>query len=152
VILLWQHWDQFLYVILRIIFGVFQEVKQASEKIRYNHALRKHVDIILQKCPETLSSSISRNEDYEDYNKSIDTPSEKALAKLHRNVMYAMQTNQRHQTQWNMMMQQAFELEDRILNDISVDKHYKHSFPVLRHHILQRIYNPQVGKLEGSLP
>lgn len=98
-------------------------------------------------CPDSLRNSVSRTEDYEDYNKSIDTPSEKGLAKLHRNVMYAMQTNMRHQTQWSMMMQQAFELEDRIMNDISLNKQYKHSFPVMRHSLVQKFYTPQIGKI-----
>lgn len=102
--------------------------------------------ILIFQCPESLRSSVSRTEDYEDYNKSIDTPSEKSLAKLHRNVMYAMQTNTRHQTQWNMMLQQAFELEDRILNDISVDRQYKHSFPVLRPQLVTKVYTPQMGR------
>ncbi|KAL4235670.1 LMBR1 domain-containing protein 2 [Mactra antiquata] len=123
---------------------VLEEVKQASEKIRYNHSLRKHVETILEKCPESLKSSVSRTEDYEDYNKSIETPSEKALVKLHRNVIYAVQTNKRHQTQWSMMMQKAFELEDRILNDMSIDKNYKHSFPVARNKIFKQFYTPNV--------
>ena len=88
---------------------------------------------------------MSRTEDYEDYNKSIETPSEKALVKLHRNVIYAMQTNKRHQTQWSMMMQKSFELEDRILNDMSIDKRYKHSFPVQRNRIVQRFFTPNIG-------
>ncbi|XP_052775817.1 G-protein coupled receptor-associated protein LMBRD2-like isoform X2 [Mya arenaria] len=123
---------------------VLEEVKQASEKIRYNHSLRKHVETILEKCPESVKNSISRNEDYEDYNKSIDTPAEKSLAKLHRNVIYAMQTNKRHQTQWSMMMQTAFNLEDQILNEMSVDKRYKHSFPVQRNKLMQQFFTPTI--------
>ena len=92
-----------------------------------------------------MQTCASRTEDYEDYNKSIDTPSEKALVKLHRNVIHAMQTNKRHQTQWSMMMGQAFNLEDRIMNEMSVDKRYKHSFPVQRHWIVQRIYSSNAG-------
>ncbi|XP_060552917.1 G-protein coupled receptor-associated protein LMBRD2-like [Ruditapes philippinarum] len=123
---------------------VLEEVKQASEKIRYNHSLRRHVETILEKCPDSVRNSVSRTEDYEDYNKSIETPSEKALVKLHRNVIYAMQTNKRHQTQWSMMMQKSFELEDRILNDMSIDKRYKHSFPVQRNRIVQRFFTPNI--------
>ena len=92
-----------------------------------------------------MKNSVSRTEDYEDYNKSIDTPSEKTLAKLHRNVIYAMQTNKRHQTQWNMMIEKAFNLEDLILNEMSADRRYKHSFPPQRSSILQKFYNPVVG-------
>ncbi|XP_052274566.1 G-protein coupled receptor-associated protein LMBRD2-like isoform X2 [Dreissena polymorpha] len=123
---------------------VLEEVKQASEKIRYNHSLRRHVETILEKCPETVRNSVSRTEDYEDYNKSIDTPSEKSLAKLHGSVIYSMQTNKRHQTQWSMMMQKAFDLEDLILNEVSMDRRYKHSFAVQRNAVLQKFFTPTV--------
>ena len=93
-----------------------------------------------------MRNSVSRTEDYEDYNKSIDTPSEKTLAKLHRNVIHAMQTNQRHQTQWSMMMKQAFDLEDVIMNEMSVDRRYKSSLPVQRRSLVQRIYSPTTGQ------
>lgn len=123
---------------------VLEEVKQASEKIRYNHALRKHVDTILLKCPESMKTSVSRTEDYEDYSVSIDTPSESALVKMHRNVIYAMQTNTRHQTQWTNMMEKAFQLEDMIINEISADHKYKNSFPPGRHPLIQKIYTPKI--------
>lgn len=123
---------------------VLEEVKQAAEKIRYNHALRKHVETILEKCPESVRNSVSRTEDYEDYNKSIETPSEKALVKLHRNVIHAMQTHKRHQTQWNMMMQKALDLEDRKNNETSMDKRYMHSFPPIRNRIVQRFFTPSI--------
>lgn len=123
---------------------VLEEVKQASEKIRYNHSLRKHVETILLKCPESMRKSISRNEDYEDYNKSIDTPSEKSLVKLHRNVIHAMQTNTRHQTQWNNMMKKAFSLQDILSNETSIDKRYKHSFSEGRPSFVRNIYTPTV--------
>lgn len=123
---------------------VLEEVRQASEKIRYNHSLRKHVDIILLRCPESLRNSASRNEDYEDYNKSIDTPSEKSLVKLHRNVIHYMQTNTRHQTQWNNMMKKAFSLQDVIQNEASLDRRYKHSFSEGRPNFIRNIYTPTV--------
>ena len=87
--------------------------------------------------------------DYEDYNKSIDTPAEKSLVKLHRNVIHAMQTNTRHQTQWSNMMAKAFRLEDVIMNETSIDRRYKHSFSEGRPSFIRNIYTPTAGNVNS---
>ncbi|KAL3869675.1 hypothetical protein ACJMK2_042337 [Sinanodonta woodiana] len=125
---------------------VLEEIKKASENIRYNHPLRQHIDTILLKCPESMRKTVSRNvDDYEDYNKTYDIPAEKELVKLHRTVMFATQTHKRHQTQWNSLMEKALLLEDILMNEGSFDKKFKHTLSVDDSSGLFRtIYTPTV--------
>ena len=73
--------------------SLFQDVKKSAETIRYNHPLRKCVDTILTKCPESVQETVRRStrEDYQDYNNPTETPTEKSLVRLHKNVIKAMQ-------------------------------------------------------------
>ncbi|CAG12426.1 unnamed protein product, partial [Tetraodon nigroviridis] len=69
-----------------------QEVRKISESIKYNHPLRKYVDTILRKCPVEYQEKMGRNmDDYEDFDDKQNTyPSEKSLAKLHKQVSVAV--------------------------------------------------------------
>lgn len=100
---------------------VLDEIKKVSEKIKYNHPLRKHIDTILLKCPETMRHAVPQNnDDYEDYNRSsIDIPSEKTLVRLHKRVIQDSQNHHRTHAQWNSLMQKAIDLEDVERNEQS---------------------------------
>ncbi|PVD23083.1 hypothetical protein C0Q70_16345 [Pomacea canaliculata] len=67
---------------------VLEEVRRCTEKIRYNHPLRKHLDTILAKCPESIHQSLRTTnlDDYEDYGPSAAAPdvSVPSLVKLHK--------------------------------------------------------------------
>ncbi|GAB1603134.1 LMBR1 domain-containing protein 2-like [Argonauta hians] len=125
---------------------VLEEIKQASESIRYNHYLRKHVDTILMKCPENFRKSIQRNvDDYEDYDSRMDSPTERTLVRLHKRVIRASQIYQRTQCQWNMLMEKVFALEDVANNEVNTDhvfKHYSSSNSVTG--IARKFYTPKV--------
>ncbi|CAH1775347.1 unnamed protein product [Owenia fusiformis] len=106
-----------------------EDVKKASETIRYNHPLRKCVDTILLKCPENLQNQVSRNrDDFQDFNNPTETPTEKSLVRLHKNVIKTSQTHRRTQTQWVTAMEKAVELEDIAANEISPDRKFRRSF------------------------
>ncbi|KAJ8305917.1 hypothetical protein KUTeg_016462 [Tegillarca granosa] len=121
-----------------------KEIKQISEKIKYNHPLRKHVDTILLKCPESMRHSVSRNkDDYEDYDTSRDIPTEKTLVKLHKRVIEKSQAHKRTHAQWNMLKERAFELEDIEANEGNRDRTFKHSFTPTNRGLLSTIYTPQ---------
>ncbi|XP_052090469.1 G-protein coupled receptor-associated protein LMBRD2-like [Mytilus californianus] len=110
---------------------VLEEIKQVSDKVRYNNPLRQHVDTVLSKCPESLRKSVKPNvDDYEDYNAVQDVISEKALVKLHKRVIQASQTHRRTQIQWNNLMEKAFSLEDEEMNRNSPERRFKRSFMV----------------------
>eukprot|EP00066_Takifugu_rubripes_P029394 XP_011618660.1 PREDICTED: LMBR1 domain-containing protein 2-B-like [Takifugu rubripes] len=110
---------------------VMEEVRKISESIKYNHPLRKYVDTILRKCPVEYQEKMGRNmDDYEDFDDKQNTyPSEKSLAKLHKQVIYAVQRHNRTRVQWQMLLQQAIHLEDVAKNETSLTHQFVHSFP-----------------------
>ncbi|XP_020625669.1 LMBR1 domain-containing protein 2-like [Orbicella faveolata] len=86
---------------------VLEEVSRASEVLRYRHPLRKHLEVIIKKFPESSQSNFNRGTDdyvdYEDYLKETgsritETYTEKSLAKLHKRVITITHTWKR--TQW----------------------------------------------------
>ncbi|KAL5016235.1 hypothetical protein ScPMuIL_005824 [Solemya velum] len=124
---------------------ILEEIKRASDNIRYNHPLRKHMDTILFKCPESMRQSVKKNiDDYEDYSKAQDTLSEKALVRLHKRVIRASQTNHRTQTQWNLLLEKCFDLEDMSANEGRQDRIYKHSFGDYNRGFWRSIYTPTI--------
>lgn len=115
---------------------VLEEVTQASVALRYRHPLRKYLEVIIQKCPESSQSSFSRGTDdyvdYDDYlketgSKVSETYTEKSLVKLHKQVIVVTHTSKRTLCQWNMQLEKVFELEDLSRNAGSSDRHYKSS-------------------------
>ncbi|XP_064153409.1 G-protein coupled receptor-associated protein LMBRD2a isoform X2 [Anguilla rostrata] len=108
-----------------------EEVRKLSESIKYNNPLRKCVDTILRKCPVDYQEKMGRNmDDYEDYDERRSTyPSEKSFAKLHKQVIYAVQRHNRTQVQWRILLEQAFHLEDVARNETSPSRLFVRSFP-----------------------
>ncbi|XP_062410458.1 G-protein coupled receptor-associated protein LMBRD2B isoform X2 [Sardina pilchardus] len=109
---------------------VMEEVRKVSESIKYNHPLRKNIDTILRKCPVDYQEKMGRNmDDYEDFDDKRNTyPSEKSLAKLHKQTIYAVQRHNRTRVQWQMLLEEAFHLEDVAKNETSSSREFVHSF------------------------
>ncbi|XP_069043015.1 G-protein coupled receptor-associated protein LMBRD2B isoform X1 [Lepisosteus oculatus] len=109
---------------------VMEEVRKVSESIKYNHPLRKYIDTILRKCPTDYQEKMGRNmDDYEDFDDKQNTyPSEKSLTKLHKQVIYAVQRHNRTQVQWQILLEQAFHLEDVAKNEASATRQFVRSF------------------------
>ena len=80
---------------------ILGEIRIIAEKIKYNHPLRKCVDLIIKKCPQSFRNNLRRNvEDYTDYEENDNgrnsgIPSEKALVKLHSKLIKSLQVNNR---------------------------------------------------------
>uniref|UniRef100_A0A3Q2P1F0 LMBR1 domain containing 2b n=1 Tax=Fundulus heteroclitus TaxID=8078 RepID=A0A3Q2P1F0_FUNHE len=110
---------------------VMEEVRKVSESIKYNHPLRKCIDTVLRKCPIDYQEKMGRNmDDYEDFDdKQNSYPTEKSLVKLHKQVIYAVQRQNRTRVQWQILLQQAIHLEDVAKNETSVGRQFVHSFP-----------------------
>ncbi|KAK1788308.1 hypothetical protein P4O66_016748 [Electrophorus voltai] len=110
---------------------VMEEVRKANESIKYNHPFRKYIDTILRKCPIEYQEKMGRNmDDYEDFDDKQNTyPSERSLEKLHKQVIYAVQRNNRTRVQWQILLDQAFHLEDVAKNETSLSHQFVHSFP-----------------------
>uniref|UniRef100_A0A8C1WYM2 LMBR1 domain containing 2b n=1 Tax=Cyprinus carpio TaxID=7962 RepID=A0A8C1WYM2_CYPCA len=109
---------------------VMEEVRKINESIKYNHPLRKNVDTILRKCPVEYQEKMGRNmDDYEDFDDKHNTyPTERSLSKLHKQVIYAVQRHNRTRVQWQILLEQAFHLEDVAKNETSTSRQFIHSF------------------------
>jgi len=110
-----------------------QAVTKASQEIRYNSSLRKHVDTIIKKCPEASEGQFSKaTDDYVDYDdvndRGIQMYSEKYLVDLHRKVIVITERAHRTNVQWNMLLQKAFQLDDIERNRGNRDRIFKTSF------------------------
>ncbi|RMC16621.1 hypothetical protein DUI87_06559 [Hirundo rustica rustica] len=129
---------------------IMEEVRKVSESIKYNHPLRKCVDTILKKCPTEYQERMGRNmDDYEDFDERQNSyPSEKSLAKLHKQVIYSVQRHRRTQVQWQILLEQAFYLEDVAKNESSATRQFVHTFHSQEpeNKIIQYFYTPTVGK------
>ncbi|XP_060617372.2 G-protein coupled receptor-associated protein LMBRD2 isoform X1 [Anolis sagrei] len=109
---------------------IMEEVRKVNESIKYNHPLRKCVDTILKKCPTEYQERMGRNmDDYEDFEERPNTyPTEKTLVKLHKQVIYSVQRHRRTQVQWQILLEQAFYLEDVAKNETSASRQFVHTF------------------------
>jgi len=58
----------------------------------------------------------------------------------------ALQTLQRIETQWGILVDKIFDLEDVAKNQVSHDRRFKQAFPTHRSLPFRIIYNPVVGK------
>ncbi|XP_021063982.1 LMBR1 domain-containing protein 2 [Mus pahari] len=127
---------------------VMEEVRKVNESIKYNHPLRKCVDTILKKCPTDYQEKMGRNmDDYEDFDEKRNTyPSEKSLVKLHKQVIYSVQRHRRTQVQWQILLEQAFYLEDVAKNETSATHQFVHTFqsPEPENRFIQYFYNPTI--------
>lgn len=127
---------------------VMEEVCKVNGSIKYNHPLRKCVDTILKKCPTEYQEKMGRNmDDYEDFDEKHNTyPSEKSLVKLHKQVIYSVQRHRRTQVQWQILLEQAFYLEDVAKNETSATHQFVHTFqsPDPENRFTQHFYSPTV--------
>lgn len=69
-----------------------------------------------------------------------DVPSEKALVRLHKQVIKSLQTLQRTETQWNILVEKIFHQEDIVKNQVSRDRKFKHTFQPERGSISRVLY------------
>ncbi|KAM6474233.1 G-protein coupled receptor-associated protein LMBRD2 [Liasis olivaceus] len=125
---------------------IMEEVRKVNESIKYNHPLRKCVDTILKKCPSEYQERMGRNmDDYEDFEeRSNSYPTEKSLVKLHKQVIYSVQRHRRTQVQWQILLEQAFYLEDVAKNESSAAHQFVHTFQSQEseNKIIQYLYTP----------
>lgn len=133
--------------------------------IRSGHYLHGPLETILQKVPVELKERMNRRQIPEDA--PHDSPTEKALIRLHRQVkinisftiavltlytfslyqtIKSLQVLQRTETQWNILLEKIFECEDTLKNQISRDRRFKRTFPRDTGRFNEYIYTPVVGE------
>lgn len=127
---------------------VLDDIQRIAESIRSSHPLRKHVDTILEKCPDTFKAVVSnptrrRNSD-SDANFPVQTPTEKSLIRVHRQLIKALKTQRRTHTQWNILIDRALQLEDISRNEDSNERCFKTAFQVARSQWIRALYTPTI--------
>uniref|UniRef100_A0A3P8Z121 LMBR1 domain containing 2 n=1 Tax=Esox lucius TaxID=8010 RepID=A0A3P8Z121_ESOLU len=107
-----------------------QEVANSSDAIGYSHPLRKCIDTILKKCPREIQDKMQRRnvEDGEDDNTHTIYPSKRSLTKLHKQVINASQRQRQTLVQWDILLEEAFHLEDVQRNLTSPSQQFVRSF------------------------
>ncbi|CAB0039639.1 unnamed protein product [Trichogramma brassicae] len=121
---------------------VLESLQAANMAINPGHPFHNHLETIFQKVPAEMKDMMNRRQLPDDT--PIDIPSEKALIRLHRNTIKSLQTLQRTETQWGILVEDIFNLEDIARNQTSHDKRFKPSFPVQRSGISRYFYNPVI--------
>lgn len=120
---------------------VLESLHSASKAIPNNHPLRECVETILRKVPLELMEKASRNVNRNGDSSTV-IPSEKALVRLHKQVIKSLQTLQRTEALWNVQVKKSFFLEDVARNSLSNDKRFKTEFVISRSKLERIFYSP----------
>lgn len=123
---------------------ILESLQVATISIGPGHPFHCNLETIFQKIPAELKDRMNRRQLPDDT--PTDTPTEKALIRLHRQTIKALQTLQRIETQWGILVDKIFYLEDVAKNQVSHDRRFKQAFPTHRSLPFRIIYNPVVGK------
>ncbi|XP_020285107.1 LMBR1 domain-containing protein 2 homolog [Pseudomyrmex gracilis] len=121
---------------------ILESLQIASISIGPGHPLHCNLETIFQKIPTELKDRMNRRQLPDDT--PADTPTEKSLIRLHRQTIKALQTLQRIETQWGILVGKIFNLEDIVKNQVSHDRRFKPSFPTHRALPLRIIFNPVI--------
>lgn len=122
---------------------VLESLQAASRVVPFNHELRGCVEIIMRKVPTELAEKSARLLNRMDESSTI-IPSEKALVRLHKQVIKSLQTLQRTEALWNVQVQKVLFLEDVQRNMSSNDRKFKTEFSLARTKIGRYLYNSTI--------
>ncbi|XP_058117788.1 LMBR1 domain-containing protein 2 homolog [Anopheles ziemanni] len=119
---------------------VLESLQSASRAIPLRHELRPALETIFRKVPTELMERASRinRED----GSPMAVPSEKALVRLHRQVIKSLQTLQRTEALWSVQVNKVLHLEDVAKNAVSLDHRFKSEFPPHRVGLARALYSP----------
>ncbi|XP_053679357.1 LMBR1 domain-containing protein 2 homolog [Anopheles nili] len=121
---------------------VLESLQSASRAIPPRHELRPALETIIRKVPTELMERANRISREDGSPKAI--PSEKALVRLHRQVIKSLQTLQRTEALWSVQVNKVLHLEDVAKNAVSLDHRFKREFPKHRVGLARVIYSPTV--------
>ncbi|XP_076235162.1 LMBR1 domain-containing protein 2 homolog [Calliopsis andreniformis] len=121
---------------------ILESLQAATVSIRPGHPSHCNLETIFQKIPAELRDRMNRRQLPDDT--PTDTPSEKSLIRLHRQTIKALQTLQRIETQWGILVDKIIDLEDIAKNQVSHDRRFKPMFPVHHSFPLRVVYNPVI--------
>ncbi|KAK9730741.1 LMBR1-like membrane protein [Popillia japonica] len=121
---------------------VLESLQAMSLAVKSSHPLHPNLETILQKIPVELKERMNRRFLPEDT--PTDCPSEKAFIRIHKQVIKALQVLQRTETQWNLLVERIFFLEDIMKNLNSRERIFKHTFDTPRNKLTRFIYNSTI--------
>ncbi|KAH8359528.1 hypothetical protein KR093_007366 [Drosophila rubida] len=131
---------------------VLESLQCISRAVPNNHELRPCVETILRKVPIELHERASRNFSRSGGNgmggmgntSSTIVPSEKALVRIHKQVIKSLQTLQRTEALWSVQVKTVLHLEDVARNIHSAERHFKTEFPCQRSHLERIFYSASI--------
>lgn len=123
---------------------VLESLHAASRATPTNHERRAFVETILRKVPVELMEKVQRNGNTRGDMSSTIIPSEKALVRLHKQVIKSLQTMQRSDALWAVQVTKVLHLEDVARNMTSMDRRFKPEFTVNRSGLGQALYSPMI--------
>ncbi|XP_060527973.1 LMBR1 domain-containing protein 2 homolog [Cylas formicarius] len=106
---------------------VLESLQAVSIAVKPGHYLYPQFETILQKVPLELRDRMSRRRLPDDT--PTDSPTEKALVRLHRQTIKSLQVLQRTETQWHLLIKKIFECEDTLKNQVARDRRFRRTFP-----------------------
>nr|CAD7195961.1 unnamed protein product [Timema douglasi] len=128
---------------------LYESLQAASMAIKPGHPLHKNLETIFQKVPVELKERMNRRHLPEDT--PTDAPSYKALIRLHRQVIKALQTQHRTETQWGILVDKVISLEDVARNQVNHETRFRPTFQRSRPAIVRLLYTPTLGILSTAV-
>lgn len=121
---------------------VLESLQGISRSVPNNHELRPCVETILRKVPTELQERANRNYSRSGNGSSTIVPSEKALVRIHKQVIKSLQTLQRTEALWSVQVETVLHLEDVARNVHSSERRFKTEFPRNRSNVSRFFYSP----------
>ncbi|XP_052856041.1 LMBR1 domain-containing protein 2 homolog [Drosophila gunungcola] len=128
---------------------ILESLQGLSRVIPNNHELRPCLETIMRKVPIELQERASRNfartgGSGMGATSSTILPSEKALVRIHKQVIKSLQTLQRTEALWSVQVQTVLHLEDVARNIHSSERRFKSEFPRQRTQLERMCYSATV--------
>uniref|UniRef100_A0A1A9WY80 LMBR1 domain-containing protein 2 homolog n=1 Tax=Glossina brevipalpis TaxID=37001 RepID=A0A1A9WY80_9MUSC len=123
---------------------ILESLQGINRAVPNNHELRSCVETIMRKVPTELLERAVRNYSRGGNGGGTSTivPSEKALIRIHKQVIKSLQTLQRTEALWSVQVETVLHLEDVARNMNSPERRFKSEFPQQRSKFGRMLYSP----------
>ncbi|XP_050342578.1 LMBR1 domain-containing protein 2 homolog isoform X2 [Nymphalis io] len=118
--------------------AILESLSSVTAAVGPGHPLHRHVETIVQKLPVQLRDKLNSRAPPE----RPTPPSLKSLVNLHKKTIKFLHVLQRTETQWGIMLERIFHLEDVSSNCRSPDQRFQHTFHTPRPRIQRLLYPP----------
>ncbi|XP_045521222.1 LMBR1 domain-containing protein 2 homolog isoform X1 [Pieris brassicae] len=119
---------------------ILESLNCVTAAVGSGHPLYRHVETIVQKLPVQLRDKLGSRAPPE----RTPPPSLKSLINLHKKTIKALHVLQRTETQYSLMLERTYHLEDVAANCRSPDHHFQHTFQMSRPKVQRILYPPLV--------